>query len=66
MTIVSQQSDRYSPYLLITVLQDFWGLNTGCDHDIAAKRSLFTLSPNYSTTEFFSRGLTIDRWIYMN
>ncbi|WP_160330692.1 hypothetical protein [Cylindrospermopsis raciborskii] len=52
MTIVSQQGDRYSPYLLIKVPDDFWRLNTGCDHSIPTRRSLFTLSPNYSTRGF--------------
>ncbi|WP_143341047.1 hypothetical protein [Cylindrospermopsis raciborskii] len=62
MTIVSQQGDRYSPYLLITAPQDFWGLNTGCDHSIPAKRSLFTLSPITAAPNFLPGGLTIDRW----
>ncbi|WP_143341075.1 hypothetical protein [Cylindrospermopsis raciborskii] len=63
VTIVSQQGDRHSLYLLpITVLQDFWRLNTGCDHDIPMKRSPFTLSPITAPRNFFRGGLTIDRW----
>ncbi|WP_143341076.1 hypothetical protein [Cylindrospermopsis raciborskii] len=59
MTIVSQQSDRYSPYLLITAPQDFWRSNTECDYSIPTRRSLFTLSPNYSTVGF----LGVEYWM---
>ncbi|NLQ05405.1 hypothetical protein FLW85_09735 [Cylindrospermopsis raciborskii MVCC19] len=60
MTIVSQQGDRYSPYLPITVPDDFWGLNTECDHSIPTRRSPFTLSPSYYSTTGF---LGVEYWM---
>ncbi|MCZ2207283.1 hypothetical protein, partial [Cylindrospermopsis raciborskii] len=52
---------KRSPFTLcpITAPQDFWRSNTECDYSIPAKRSLFTLSPNYSTTGF----LGVEYWM---
>ncbi len=60
MTIVSQQGDRYSPYLLITVPEDFWRLNTECDHSISTKRSPFTLCPITAPRDFWRSNTECD------
>ncbi|WP_179147464.1 hypothetical protein [Cylindrospermopsis raciborskii] len=51
MTIVSQQSDRYLPYLLLQHRR-ILRVEPRYEHDVPMKRSLFTLSPNYSTAGF--------------
>ncbi|WP_160330691.1 hypothetical protein [Cylindrospermopsis raciborskii] len=43
----------------ITVLQDFWRLNTGCDHGYPNKAIAIYLISYYSTTGF----LEIEYWM---
>ncbi len=66
LLIFSPFTKKRSPFTLcpITVPEDFWGLNTGCDHSIPTRRLLFTLSPITAAPNFFRGGLTIDRWTW--
>ncbi|WP_235597390.1 hypothetical protein, partial [Cylindrospermopsis raciborskii] len=62
LLIFSPFTKERSPFTLcpITAPRDFWGLNTGCEHSIPTKRSLFLLSPSYYSTTGF---LEIEYWM---